>query len=104
MNKVNFLMDSINKNVSIDYENELDLIDCFTGKSSEIAAVNSHKICLIALNVIPEEWIKTFEVTIVRQYSPEFVMLLIPSKHVKGFRERLENEPGCKYVKFIISF
>ncbi len=93
-----YSMDCINKEVSIYYEDEEDLIDCFIDKSVEIAALKSKKLALV--EVIYPEVFESYKITLIRPFNTEMSLITVPNEHVndlKDFYKALDKKCVVSY-------
>lgn len=96
--KVGYMVNSITREVSIDYEDEEDLIECYTGKSLEIAAMRGKKIALV--EVVYPEVFESYKVTIVRPFNEKMTLVTVPNERV----ENLKDFYKALNMKCVVSF
>lgn len=78
-------MDTVNRKISINYEVEEDLIECFIDKSLEIASLRCKKLALV--EVIYPEVFQDYKIKILRPYNKELTLISIPVEKVEKMKD-----------------
>jgi hypothetical protein len=96
--KVCYIHDDISKNISIDFENREDLIDCFLNKARENAFMENVRICLIGS--VTEELLDRFSIKVIGLWSKNLNLAIIPIAQLNSFSEfsrvtTIEFHPSC---------
>lgn len=82
---VGYVMDTINREISISYEVEEDLIECFIDKSLEIAALRRKKLALV--EVTYPEVFQYYKVKVIRPYNKDLTLISIPVEKVEKLKD-----------------
>lgn len=82
--KIDYVMNSVNREISIRYEVEEDLINCFLDKTMEIAALRGKKLALI--EVIYPEVFEDYGIKCIRPYNKDLYLISVPSGRVEDLK------------------
>ena len=82
---VSYVMDTVNREISISYEVEEDLIECFIDKSLEIAALRGKKLALV--EVTYPEVFQDYKVKVIRPYNKDLTLISIPVEKVEKLKD-----------------
>lgn len=82
---IGYVMDTINRKISISYEVEEDLIGCFIDKVLEIAALRGKKLALV--EVTYPEVFEDYKIKILRPYNKDLTLISIPVEKVEKLKD-----------------